>query len=116
MKALNEGREETITLAEWLAIDMATLLRSILSSVGLAKATQELVEFVESLAGEGVTTRERKIGEAKDPELKRQPGSSIMLDVHYVKRKGSLLVMVSRSLRVESLRKALVIDFHFISL
>ena len=29
LKALNEGREETITLVEWLAIDMPTLLRSI---------------------------------------------------------------------------------------
>ena len=28
LRALNEGREETITLAEWLAIDMPSLLRS----------------------------------------------------------------------------------------
>ncbi len=33
--ALNEGREETVTLVEYLAIDMSVLLRSILPSVGL---------------------------------------------------------------------------------
>jgi len=90
LKVLNEGREETITLTEWLAIDMPRLLRSILLCVGLAKFSEELVKFAESLAGEGVTIRERKIGGARNPGLRRQPGLSIMLFVHYVKKKASL--------------------------
>ena len=53
LRALNEGREETITLVEWLAIDMPTLLRSILPSVGLPEAGNELGRVADGLAGEG---------------------------------------------------------------
>ena len=66
---------------------MPTLLRSILPCVGLAKFSEELVKFAESLAGEGVAIRERKIGEARNLGLKRQAGLSIMLFVHYVNKK-----------------------------
>ena len=41
LQALNEGREETITLAEWLAIDMPTLLRSVLPEIGLEETGDE---------------------------------------------------------------------------
>jgi hypothetical protein len=44
LEGLNEGRLETVTLAEWLAIDMSTLLRSILPAVGLADAEEALAE------------------------------------------------------------------------
>ena len=64
LQALNEGREETITLVEWLAIDMPTLLRSILPGVGLAEASEELGEAADRLADEGVTKRLRSIGAA----------------------------------------------------
>ena len=42
LRALDEGREETMTLVEWLAIDMRALLRSILPDVGLAEARGQL--------------------------------------------------------------------------
>jgi len=64
LRALNEGIGETITLAEWLAIDMPTLLRSILPGVEFAEATEQLGKFADGLAGEGVTVRLKKIGEA----------------------------------------------------
>ena len=64
LEGLNEGRLETVTLAEWLAIDMSTLLRSILPAVGLADAEEALAEAVHRLAGEGVTRRLKGVGEA----------------------------------------------------
>ena len=64
LRALNEGREETITLAEWLAIDMPSLLRSILPDVGLADGADALGEAADALAGEGVTRRLKGIGRA----------------------------------------------------
>ncbi len=64
LKALNEGREETITLVEWLAIDMPTLLRSVLPDVGLAEAREDLGRAADGLAGEGVTKRLKGIGKA----------------------------------------------------
>ena len=57
LRSLNEGREEAITLAEWLAIDMSTLLRSILPGVGLARAHEGLGEAANSYAEKGVTVR-----------------------------------------------------------
>ncbi len=64
LQGLNEGREETITLVEWLAIDMPTLLGAILPDVGLADARDELVEKAQSMADEGVTRRLKGIGQA----------------------------------------------------
>ncbi len=64
LKALNEGREETITLAEWLAVDMPTLLRSVLPGVGLGEECEELGKVANSLASEGVTKRLKGIGKA----------------------------------------------------
>ena len=62
--ALNEGREETITLVEWLAIDMPTLLRTILGHVGLDDLRASLGEQADALSGLGVTERLRRIGAA----------------------------------------------------
>ena len=59
LRALNEGREETITLVEWLAIDMPTLLRAILPGVGLAEACEEIGIAADRVANEGVTRRLR---------------------------------------------------------
>ena len=64
LRGLNDGREETITLVEWLAIDMPTLLRSILPDVGLTRAREELGGAADALADEGVTRRLRGIGRA----------------------------------------------------
>lgn len=59
LQALNGGREETITLVEWLAIDMPTLL-----GVILPDARDELVDKAQSMADEGVTRRLKGIGQA----------------------------------------------------
>ena len=64
LQALNEGREETITLAEWLAIDMPTLLRAVLPDIGLTDAREQLGKEADRLANEGVTKRLRGIGKA----------------------------------------------------
>ena len=64
LKGLNEGTLETVTLAEWLAIDNSTLLRSILPAVGLAYEEKVLGEAADRLAGEGVTRRLKGIGAA----------------------------------------------------
>ena len=64
MRALNEGREESITLSEWLAIDMPTLLRAILPDVGLAEFVDQLGETADGLADKGPTVRLREIGRA----------------------------------------------------
>ena len=62
--ALNEGREETITLVEWLAIDMSTLLRAVLPDAGVQSAQKELDAAADGLAGQGITKRLRGIGAA----------------------------------------------------
>ena len=64
LQALNEGTEETITLVEWLAIDMPTLVRSVTPQVGLSDLGAELGSAADSLADKGVTVRLRGIGEA----------------------------------------------------
>ena len=74
LRALNEGREETITLVEWLAIDMPTPLRSILPSVGLPEAGNELGRVADGLAGEGVTVRLKSIATALFEATQRHPG------------------------------------------
>ena len=62
--ALNEGREETITLVEWLAIDMRHLLHAIVPAVGLADELERLDRSYDKLDGQGVTIRLRGIGAA----------------------------------------------------
>ena len=64
LAALNEGREETVTLVEWLAIDMPTLMGYIAPEIGLADKTHILVSAAQALAGGGVTKRMRGIGQA----------------------------------------------------
>lgn len=62
LRALNEGREETVTLVEWLAIDMPALLRSILPSVGLEGLREPLGAVADGLADQGVVARLKGIG------------------------------------------------------
>ena len=49
LTALNEGREETATLVEWLAIDMPTLVANVAPQVGLADQTTALVSQANDL-------------------------------------------------------------------
>ncbi len=64
LRALNEGREETITLVEWLAIDMQKLLGIVAANVGLKDEHEALVGEANRLANEGVTRRIKGIGAA----------------------------------------------------
>ena len=73
LRALNEGREETITLVEWLAIDMPALLRSILPDVGLTEAQGQLDEAMTVLADAGVTERLRGVGRALFAAIGQHP-------------------------------------------
>ncbi len=80
LKGLNEGRLETVTLAEWLAIDNSTLLRSILPALGLADAEEALAEAVHRLAGEGVTRRLKGVGEALYTVMRDHPRRETVFD------------------------------------
>ncbi len=75
LEALHEGREETATLVEWLAIDMPTLMGNIAPHVGLGDKTPGLVAAAKALTGQGVTRRMRGIGRALHDALAvhRQP-------------------------------------------
>ena len=64
LQALNQGREETITLVEWLAIDMVELMDNILPEVGLAHASDGLLTAARELSDEGFTVRLKGIGAA----------------------------------------------------
>ena len=61
---MNEGRDETLTLVEWLAIDTRTLVHAVIPAAGLDEATDELTAAAESLATQGVTVRLRGMGAA----------------------------------------------------
>ena len=63
LRALNEGREETITLVEWLAIDDAKLLASVLPDAGFTAAqTRVAVEHADEVADLGIQERVKRIG------------------------------------------------------
>jgi 3-methyladenine DNA glycosylase AlkC len=62
LEALNRGELETVTLVEWLAIDMPTLLRHALAAVGILAPAA--IERAEQLRSVGVTRRLKGIGEA----------------------------------------------------
>lgn len=65
LRAMNEGREETISLVEWLALDLAVLLEHVLPGTSLPpRARARVVAHARGLAAEGVMTRLYGIGEA----------------------------------------------------
>jgi 3-methyladenine DNA glycosylase AlkC len=60
---LNEGRLETITLVEWLAIDVLTLARHALDDVGLVgPARAGILARAERLRVEGIVARTKGMG------------------------------------------------------
>jgi 3-methyladenine DNA glycosylase AlkC len=62
LRALNEGREETRTLVEWLAIDTPTLLRHVLRDIGLAREAARLLRAFAPHRTAGVTHRTKTAG------------------------------------------------------
>ncbi len=62
LRALNEGREETRTLVEWLAIDPATLLRHVLRDIGLGREAARLGRAFAPHRGTGISHRTRVVG------------------------------------------------------
>ena len=61
--ALNEGRDETITLVEWLAIDQSVLLGHVLPALGFRREqSSALVAGARASAAEGVTVRTKRLG------------------------------------------------------
>ena len=67
LAALNRGELETVTLVEWLAIDMPTLLRHALTDARMSAPAA--LERAEQLRQEGVTRRLKGIGEALHEEV-----------------------------------------------
>ena len=75
LQGLNEGRLETVTLVEWLAIDLETLLLAVLDEAGLAHERARLQQVAKNLAASGVTQRVRGIGAALY-EVSREHGAT----------------------------------------
>ncbi len=80
LSALNAGRDETVTLVEWLAIDMPTLLGNVAPQVGLAEQSAQLVAMANDLAGQGVTRRIRGIGQALYDAMAAHPRRGDVFD------------------------------------
>lgn len=70
LQNLHDGREETITLVEWLAIDVRRLARAVGSSDAIVRAgldtraAAHLASAADRLAGDGVMARSHGMGEA----------------------------------------------------
>jgi len=73
LDGLNEGRVETITLVEWLAIDIGRLVRAVAPQVGIDAASPSVIEAADRLVGEGVSRRSRGMGEAVHRALEGHP-------------------------------------------
>jgi len=74
LHSLNEGREETITLVEWLAIDQATLFSHVLPPLGFQREqSAAMIAHARSLSGEGVTVRMKQAGEKLHAILVAEP-------------------------------------------
>jgi 3-methyladenine DNA glycosylase AlkC len=61
---LNRGTLETATLAEWLAVDMEVLFRSVMRDVGLSRWRARLLKSTRGVNALGVTRRLECIGRA----------------------------------------------------
>ncbi|MBK7875507.1 MAG: DNA alkylation repair protein [Planctomycetes bacterium] len=79
LAAMNRGELETVTLVEWLAVDLATLVAHVAPESGFdAAATRRLVARATELAEEGVMERVRGLGAAVRAELPRgKPGERV---------------------------------------
>ncbi len=73
LRALHRGELETITLPEWLAIDMGKLLKAVLPKVGLQKESAALLKAYKPLRNLGVTRRLKGVGEILQGALAEHP-------------------------------------------
>ena len=64
LQGLNEGWLTSVNLTEWLAVDMATLLRAVLSEMSLDDLVDELGPIADSVVEQGVMQRVEHIGRA----------------------------------------------------
>ena len=80
LAALNGGCEETVTLVEWLAIDMAVLADNVARQVGIGEAGAALVDAAQSLAEQGVTKRMRGMGAAWHDALTGHPRGDVVFE------------------------------------
>lgn len=77
--SLSRGEQPTITAVEWMAIDMALLVRSTLPQVGLAEQAERIARVAAAAKDRGVMERTRTIVEALAAELpKGRARSEIM--------------------------------------
>lgn len=80
LAALNEGREETATLAEWLAIDMPALMEHVAPQVGLANQAAELIASTKAASKFGVTRRMRSAGKALHHATRGHPAADSVFE------------------------------------
>ncbi|MCB1154567.1 DNA alkylation repair protein, partial [bacterium] len=87
LRDLNRGRIETVTLVEWLAIDMPTLIGHAAKDRGLAADRARLVKKAKSIADLGISKRMNSMGaflhESLSGKPKRERGKIFnALDAH----------------------------------
>lgn len=77
LAALNAGTEETVTLVEWLAIDIRRLARAVApEALGSTDAAQALIDEADRLAASSVTVRSKGMGAAVRGALARLPAAA----------------------------------------
>lgn len=82
LEELEAGRLETVTLVEWLAVDLARLLYATLPGTRLSDHTEELVAGAERLREVGVMERFRRLGEQLAGVLEATPEAYAELATH----------------------------------
>ncbi|MCG8350873.1 MAG: DNA alkylation repair protein [Chloroflexales bacterium] len=80
LRGLNEGWLATVNLTEWLAIDMALLLRHVLRQLDHPDLEPILGSVADSLASAGVMQRIEGIGTALHTAFQAHPDRSVMVE------------------------------------
>jgi 3-methyladenine DNA glycosylase AlkC len=80
LQALSEGRIESISLAEWYAIDYRVLLQTVLPQVGLAEDVEKADALYKKFADEKGITRIKSVGRLLHGLTKNRPDRDEILD------------------------------------